>query len=275
MLAGRAGAGARQKGATMKGRWMLLAAAVTTSGVANAQGRADNLGNAGQLVIGVDRLSALGWYELDATSEASQSGTSVKSTMEQKGFSLALLGAGGSVETMTPRVGLDYLIADGPTLGIGGLFLSRTREQTLDTEITSGAVSTKSQGTPVEATATLLILHPRLGFVAQLDETFALWPRGGVQLVQESIESDDPSTDPSGNNVTYEDTDALSFTLLTLEGMVSISPVPHFTLLIGPFVDIPLGGSMESETTEPNVPKAEGDMTITEYGLAAGIAGYL
>jgi hypothetical protein len=60
---------------------------------------------------------------------------------------------------------------------------------------------------------------------------------------------------------------------VNLEANVAISLVNHFALLIGPFCDISLSGS--AETTGGGTQPQEGDFSLTAFGLALSLVGYL
>ena len=107
-----------------------------------------------------------------------------------------------------PRVGFDYFIIDG--LSIGG----------------NAGVSYNSLGTGAFGLAIL----PRVGYAFDLSPTFEFWPRGGVGV---------QFTDVGGSN---------SSAVLTLEGMFLIEMVPHAKFEFGPFLDAAFANGWPIET---------------------------
>jgi hypothetical protein len=106
----------------------------------------------------------------------------------------------------------------------------------------------------------LFYLNPRVGYAYAFDDTFAIWPRAGIGWASGSSESGDGETEGS-----------LSSLQLTIEGNLVVSPFEHFAIVGGPFLDLGLSGSVESESGGES---EELDQKFTSFGLSVGIAGY-
>jgi hypothetical protein len=197
---------------------------------------ADTLGSQGTFVIGAERLMGLQFHK---ETEAKLSVTSI-----------ALLGnAAQPTPSSIPRLGFDYLVTDGLTIGGALMFLS-----------SSSKVDDVDQGSN-----SFFYVNPRIGYAYSVDDTFAIWPRVGFAYGRssEEIELNDPAT-PNPETT-------ISTTQLTLEGNLAISPVEHFAFIGGPFLDLGLGGTGK---TEQGSESFEGDIKYTSYGLNIGVAGY-
>jgi hypothetical protein len=225
---------------------LVLAATLGTSALlanpAAAQG-IENIGNAGQFVIGAERITGVFFdkvkTEPEGGGEVSDSTTSI-----------ALLGnAGGDGPSSVPRLGFDYLVTDG--LSVGGSFV--VFSQSGETEPDGG----DSVDTP---SLTSIYFNPRVGYAYAIDDTFGIWPRAGIGFLTFSGDEGEGGADVSGNSFQ-----------LTLEGNVVVSPFEHFAFIGGPFLDLGLSGSVEREDDGET---AEADRKYTSYGLAIGIAGY-
>jgi hypothetical protein len=65
-----------------------------------------------------------------------------------------------------------------------------------------------------------------------------------------------------------------STTNFSLEVLVAASPVPYTAIVFGPFLDLPLSGSSETERTpaDPAFTNPDDDVSYTAYGIVAGLA---
>jgi hypothetical protein len=230
----------------LRNSMLVLAATLGTSALlanpAAAQG-IENIGNQGQFVIGAERIT--GVFLDKAKTEPEGGGESTDSTT-----SIALLGNGsGDGPSSVPRLGFDYLVTDG--LSVGGSFV--VFSQSGETE-PDGGDSVDTGG------LTSIYLNPRVGYAYAFDDTFAIWPRAGIGFLTFSGDEGENGADISGNSLQ-----------LTLEGNVVVSPFEHFAFIGGPFLDLGLSGSVEREDDGES---AEADRKYTSFGLAVGIAGY-
>ena len=230
----------------LRNSMLVLAATLGTSALlANpaAAQEVDNIGNAGQFVIGAERIT--GVYFDKATLEPEGGGESTDSTT-----SIALLGnGGGDGPSSVPRLGFDYLVTDG--FSVGGSFV--VFSQSSETEPDGGdSVDTGSM--------TSIYINPRAGYAYAFDDTFAIWPRAGIAFMTFSGDEGEGGADISGNSLQ-----------LTLEGNLVVSPFEHFAFIGGPFLDVGLSGSGEREQGGET---ADADLKYTSFGLNVGIAGY-
>jgi hypothetical protein len=244
----------------------------------------DNVGRAGQVVFGVDRITGLGFnhsVDRQKTTTVGVSGNQ-KSRGVDTYTELGLFGASAGRDQdleggprnpgLLPRLALDYVAVDGLTLGTSFLVLHESGESR--SEVTSPG--TAPNPTRVKPSSTLLLIHPRIGFAWPFDDTFGLWPRVGFAWSHTSS-TDEPPT-PLGKTRLESQYDVLS---LSLEAMLVISPFKHFALLFGPYADIGLGGKGESTTSIQGSSGGYSPMYTTvhrvvanSFGLAGGLVAY-
>src|SRR5690606_14350833 len=96
--------------------------------------------------------------------------------------------------TSTPRVGVDYVMDGGLTLG-GGIGYASVSGST---EVEGGGQSVESDGPAYSG----LVFAPRVGYAMPLTESIDLWPRGGITYA--SLSSEFTTTDLMGNEDTSE-----------------------------------------------------------------------
>lgn len=201
----------------------------------------DNIGIGGQLVLGVERITGI-FMQSDKGSAPDGTGGTVDAS--RKDTTLGLLGMQGVTPSSVPRVAFDYFVID--SFSVGGSLM-----------YWSDAPSTDVNGTSTDGTAShAFMLNPRVGYAYVIDDTFAIWPRGGLMYAHSS------AGDNSSSRID-----------LTLDAMLGISPVKHVVFLVGPLVDIGVGGSED-------VPDGTGgtmsnDVKLTTFGLSAGLAAYM
>jgi hypothetical protein len=234
----------------LRNSMLVLAATLGTSALlANpaAAQEVENVGNAGQFVIGAERLSGI---FLEKTHEEDPDTEGERDTSTTN---IAFLGnGGGDSPSTTPRFGFDYLVTDGFSVGLAAFITSESSE----VEVSGG-------DTTDTGSMTTIYLNPRAGYAYAIDDTFAIWPRAGIAFATASGDTGEDDTDISGNSIQ-----------LTLEGNVVISPFEHFAIVGGPFLDLGLGGSYEIDSGGGNETQ-EVDQKYTTFGLAVGIAGYI
>lgn len=108
------------------------------------------------------------------------------------------------------------------------------------------------------------------GYAIPLSPTFAIWPRAGITYSNYWASAED-----EGPDGTVEETITLTFTDLTIEGMLAVTPAPNVAIVFGPFVDLALFGSYATETepdTTPSGVSTDIDFKYTSFGLTGGIA---
>ncbi|HEV8244893.1 MAG TPA: hypothetical protein VGP93_03960, partial [Polyangiaceae bacterium] len=108
----------------------------------------------------------------------------------------------------------------------------------------------------------------RVGYAYPFDETFGLWPRAGISYATSSAHI--VVTDPAANTNTtiklssnYIDFDA--------EVLAVISPVEHLAFMIGPFLDLGLGGKAIAKTASLEDRR---NAKLTSLGLLVNAVGY-
>ena len=213
----------------------------------------DNLGEEAQMVFGVDRVMGLSFDRM--TTEPTGS------TRTSKDTTFSLFGNGAGV-TSFPRLAFDYFVMEG--LSIGGSLVYWQRSGETEIEPDSGSSTTNDN-----PTRSLFAIAPRVGYAIPFDETFSFWPRAGVTYYNQKIEQE--KTTAAGDKTTSSvSTSAWD---LTLEGMFGISPMSHFAILIGPYLDLGLTGNTENDPGAGS-DTVETDTTITSFGLAVSIVGY-
>lgn len=204
----------------------------------------DNIGDTGQFVIGVERLSALSFDSMTTDFPAAMGG---KQTQKSTGF--ALLGnsyaLGGTTLSSVPRLGFDYFVIDGLSLGtsLGYMQLSLQQEQ-----------GGQSQDLGTQDT---VLFAPRIGYALQFGDTFSFWPRAGVTYANVSSKS-------SGGG----GADSAHFLDVTVEPLFGISPVSHFVIAGGPYLDLGVGGAGSTGSSDIGE-------KATSFGLTFGLAGYI
>lgn len=196
----------------------------------------DNIGVEGQFVLGVERITGLFWQR-DTASVNDQDVT-------QKHFTLGLLGMSGVTPSSVPRVAGDFFVID--SLSVGGSVAYFSDAPSRDPELPGGASPDSTNG---------FLLNPRVGYAYVLDETFAIWPRLGFMYAHSS--TGDASS---------------SRTNLTIDAMLTISPVEHVIFSVGPMLDLGLGGSADQSNGAGETTSV--DTKLTSYGLTAGLGTY-
>jgi hypothetical protein len=244
----------------------------------------DNVGRAGQVVFGVDRITGLGFnHSVDRKKTTTVGVTgNLKSRGVDTYTELALFGASAGRDQdlqggprnpgLLPRLALDYVPIEGLTLGTSFMVLHESGESRY--QVTSAGLP--ANATRAEPASTLLLVHPRIGFAWPFDDTFGLWPRVGLAWSHTNSTVERPV--PMGREQLESRYDVLS---LTLEAMVVVSPYKHFALLLGPYADVGLGGKGETTTSIQGSSGAYAPTdTITHrilansFGLAGGLVAY-
>lgn len=242
----------------------LFAAVAAGSGAAHAQAKRD-FSKAGTLTIGAERLTGLyvtdGSTELDGTVGMGPIQAAFRWESDDSATSFVFLGSGlESVPAGAPRLGADYFIID--RLSIGGAFTYAS---------TSNTVEARIQGTPgteTEQSVKLLSITPRAGFGTMFTDLLGLWARGGFTYTSYSIETDEVNLGPPGGTESSE-LEADLFTI-ALDASLVVSPVDHVAFTVGPQLDIPLTGSVETTNIQAQT-RLDGDLSILTFGVSAGL----
>jgi hypothetical protein len=173
-----------------------------------------------------------------------------------------------------PRLGFDYFIPGGLTLGVG---VGYTR--------ISGEADGKDIGK-----ANLYLLSPRIGYRVALSEQFDLIPRGGLSFIGGSYQapegesctfSTDPGTGTYVDDCRTVDGDKLSgqAMLLSLDMAAALRLTDSFNLLGGLAYEHVLSASGEVEEADRDggseSEKADYEGSASVIQLWFGIGGYL
>jgi hypothetical protein len=223
-------------------------------GVPARNDTADNIGQEMQIVFGAERL--MGVFATNVTADVEGAEPSLTTTQislfghSPGSGSLGTVAVGPSLSTI-PRLALDYFVTEGFSVGGSFIYLRYAGE----TEDVPGAGDIPTQ--------TAIVVHPRLGYSFIIDETFAIWPRAGITWGRAATEFDTPGGGTTENS--------LSSFQLSADVPVVISPMEHFAILIGPYLDL---GLSATATSDNGTTSTDTDGKVTSYGLTTGIAGY-
>jgi hypothetical protein len=201
-------------------------------------------GDQGEFIFGADRL-----FGLFAFTQNQFTVNNTNNTATVTGTDMAFFGGLNSVSLQTgagaatagnptfyniPRLGFDYTII--PNLTIGGeamAFFTLGGSTT-----TTGAPSTGNPG------GNAFGIIPRVGYIFNLSDVFALWPRGGVSYYDANYSVQDlrfPNCNDTANANVFG---------LDLDPVLTISPASHFAFMAGPTLDWGFTGG--ATTTAPN-----------------------
>jgi hypothetical protein len=258
--------------------WLLGLALAGAAVPAYAQNKVDNIGNGGGIVISGERLA--GVYHTTTTEkiedERVTGGTPVTTEVETETSvtTLAIFGHNPSAPAELPRLALDYFVVDGFSIGGSFIFARNAIEIDGEQRVSAGGVS---QSADINGRVTLqaIVFHPRIGYAVAFNEYIGIWPRAGFSYTHLERAEETTVPDPiSGVEEDVEETTTITFTHLTLEGLLFVSPFPNFAFIGGPFADIGLGGGTEFDSNQPNVDVPDGDTKLSAFGFIVGIAGY-
>ncbi len=210
---------------------------------------ADELGEPGQIAINAERVFGLNFWSATITPDGAND------DIKASGTSVGLIFNGGSgastqgfgIPYLTPRLGIDYMVADGVSLGGSIGYISN-----------SSTVKVPDQPDADQPTTSGFVLAPRVGYVIPVSDGADFWVRGGITYYSATIKDngDDPGPDTT-----------LSGLALGAEGVFVLSPIAGFGFYIGPTVDLGLSGSFEQGDTKA-------DVTLTNLGVNSGLVGW-
>jgi hypothetical protein len=205
-------------------KWTMAIVVILAAGKAWAGEPA--FGEAGHVALSAERL--FGYVHSKQTT--SVAGTDM--SQSEDSFSLFNNPLGAATGYSFPRLGVDVFIA--PSISVGGSL---------------GYFNLS----PPTGSFSGFAFAPRLGFAARLGPNAAIWARGGITYQH-------VTTDP-GNGGTSQTGTAFA---LTLEAPIAILVAPRAAFLIGPTLDLGLGGSVSAAG-------ASTDRKFTDYGIQAGL----
>jgi hypothetical protein len=227
----------------------------------------------GNVVLGAERLTGL--YFENITLSQEEAGTEVENHASSTTFAFFgnSMGLFGNLATtagqtsMSPRLGVDFFVASG--FSVGGSLTYVHAEGTQQTDVTIDG-DTEEGDEEDQPSVNGLVFAPRVGFGIPVSPILAIWPRAGITYSRYWASDEIETTDAMGNTDTVDVTITASYTDLTIEGMLAVTPVPYFAIVFGPYADIGLGGSLNSES-DPGADE-ENDLNYTSFGITGGIA---
>ena len=246
---------------------------------ASAQGKIDNIGNAGGIVIGAERLAGFYVTKANTQSERSQTvgGTTdhVEERRRHEQHHLRRLWKRSTEPNAAAAARARLFPIDG--LSFGGLVHLPHDQRGPEGEASRpSAVSRPTTTQDRRKAADRISAHRqsahRLRGRVQRDGRALAARRLFLHAVVR--EQEDRSPTPGQRSEPQRDA-TTSLTHLTLEGLLFVSPFTGFAFVGGPFVDVGLGGSDEDRNEyEPDIEDSDFDTKLTAYGLTIGIAGY-
>jgi hypothetical protein len=257
----------------------LAATAALSTTDADAAGKANGLGDKGELIISADRFVPVFNFTHASASETQTNG--VVTTSSRNGTGLTLLWGrnfGFAAEDATfalnvhaiPRVAVDYAIIDHLTLGGAIAFGFGLGGTNKDEVQQGGTINTRETDAP---RYTAIGFAPRVGYVIPLTDLLAFWPRGGIGLYSVTIKQD--RVDP--NNQAIVESTSVSDTLLSLDldPQLAIVPFEHFFFSVGALINIPITGSRTEKITSGSTTRSvSNDISLFNLGITASIGGW-
>lgn len=218
------------------------------------------IGSAGNLIVSAERMFGVAFTS--EKSEQTVGGVTTTQTNSDTGFGL-LWNPGTSTPYNVPRVGVDYTVIDGLTVGGSLGFYTQSSK----TKQEQGGASQEQDGPSLTA----LLFAPRVGYMLQFGDTMGLWLRGGVTYYNISSESE---STVGANTVKNEN--GINGLALSLDPAFVITPVSHFGFFAGAMIDFGLTGKSKSESTSGGTTTStEVDQKFNNFGINFGLLGYL
>jgi len=264
-----------------KAGWLGLTVAVAFL-PATAWGQADSFGRQGQFAISGERLLGLFVHKVEADLQMTATGgpgggtATVDTNTETKATEFVVLGNSDQVGPAgTPRIAFDFFVIDGLSLGGALLYENHSVENDTGGTATLGGQSQAIDRTQVEVDTNVFGIAPRIGYAYMFTPNVGIWPRGGISYVTSNSEEKETVTDPTDGSVQTTDTDtSVNHLSLALDAMLVLSPIEHVGFGIGPFVEIPLSGDIETKASQVNPAlqgDGNGDVKITSYGATSSL----
>jgi len=216
----------------------------------------DELGKAGGFVIAAERVMGFTHSQVKLKGTRQQGNNpAVDYRYKQTWDHFDFLGKGDiSDPWVAPRIGFDYFIIDG--LSLGGSIVYASASTDGNEEIGNGGNDLN------QVDSTLFMVAPRVGYAFMFTPVIGLWPRGGLSYWSYTRDTNPPGNPPNeehkGSGLTF-----------SAEAMLVIAPVEHAAFLVGPTLDLPiLSGGNEDQG---NRSEDYDDYKITTYGIQAGV----
>ncbi len=246
--------------------------ALLVASPASAQ-EAAKFGDQGQFIFGADRLFGLFAYTSNSFTPANTNATTTVT-----GTSMAFFGGLNSVSVGAnavgagltagnptfyniPRLGFDYTII--PNLTIGGEAIAFF---TLGGSTSFGAANQPNPG------GNAFGIAPRVGYIFNLSDVFAIWPRGGLSYYDANYSAQNNQFNRCNNTA-----NANVFGL-DIDPVVTISPASHFAFMAGPTLDWGFTGG--ASTSVPQTPDCSRTTNTSlsynaiNFALNAGLLGW-
>jgi hypothetical protein len=219
-------------------------------------------GWAGQFILSADRLFGFSSYSATIKPPQGDEGTS-------SGTCIYLLWGSSNTSSSfypvnvaaIPRLSFDVTVTTGLTVGGSLGYIS------VGGEDKSGSFTQKHPD------ISAFVVGPRVGYAIMFSDNFGIWPRLGFTYLSSTTKTE--TTDALGATTTYET--KLSGQTVDIDGLLVISPMPNMGITIGPVIDIGVGGKIEEPGVDPTTGAAttvEEDISVTTFGVAAGLLGY-
>jgi hypothetical protein len=244
---------------------LLGASLVTVAPVALAAG--GDFATSGTFAVAIER--AFGFYGYSASfSQEEPLGrvdSSAGGTMINLLWGNSAVDSGGGRTALAlnpfaiPRVAFDYFVANGWSVGGSIGYAHTSGRYRVDS-----APRPQSLGSWDLSDVDLFEIAPRGGYCYMFSSVIGIWPRLGFTYGHMGITEND-------NNGTKVSSYVFD---LDIEAMLTIVPVQHVGILVGPLLDIPLAGNSSTTVRPPNLPPPDTSVHLWNYGVAAGLLAY-
>lgn len=213
----------------------------------------DAMGAGGTVFVGAERL--FGFIRQSTFRERTDPSGTIKTTTTTNSFSL--LKSDPTSTLSLPRVGLDYTVIDGLT--VGGAVGFATSGEGVKTE--QGSISSEKD----VVSGTSFVVGPRVGYIVGLGERLGLWLRGGPTYLSVSQTTVDST---SGAKVTQTS----SLWMIALDPGLLVMPTKNFGVSANFLLDFSLTGKNETSSGGTTVSSADKNGYLL-LGLTFGAVG--
>lgn len=216
------------------------------------------LGRSGQFAVSAERLTGLVGSSVEFDTEVGGDTVTITDSNTNFHFLIHPVGTSGGNEQAFggysfPRLAGDYFVIDRLSVGaaLGYFSVATTRE----------AEAGGSSMDIADVTLSGFMLAPRVGYALMFSDLLGIWPRAGISYVHSGFTDND-----------NDDELSVDMWALSLDVPLVIAPVPHVAFLVGPTLDYGFTGGYTD--TDPAGMEEEGDLTVTEIGVQAGLSVY-
>jgi opacity protein-like surface antigen len=247
---------------------VLLLSCAATAQPKSGFGRAGSPAFSGERLMGV----FVNDVSLDGDGSAAFGGMDVDLALDTEGTTttFALLGNGTDAGPAgVPRFAFDYFLIDSFSIG-GSLVYASSREER---EEATGIGMLPDTRVDVDETTSLLTFSPRAGYGMMFTDHIGVWGRAGLAYTRFSAENERTQREPDTDTIEDTETTAHLWNIV-LDAQLILSPIDHVGFAVGPHLGIPLTGSFEV-INNLNDGSIEGDASLTDYGISAGMLFWL